>query len=382
MEERTRQALARRFDEHTAQAARLDYLGGHASLRLYWRVNLPPRPEKPWPREENTLMAMVFPEGVDPLASDEKEQSKKPLEVDGKPELPFVTIHRLLEHLSLPVPDIELVDLELGVLLLEDLGNEHFEDLYLEIVKDFGDSPRELRLPTEQLYHRAINLLVDLQSSYVRAQLDRNDNPPDALVQQRQFDRELLRWELDHYIEWGLKAQYGEDVLEDAAEDLDRLFDELVDELVALPSTMVLRDFQSRNMLHKNGKLHLIDFQDALTGPMIYDLVALLRDSYIELPYLVVHRLVDHYTKQGFAAGLDWCDDAELVQRAFNLQTVQRKLKDAGRFIFIDRVKGNPDFLPYYKSSITYVRQALEMLPAYEELADILSEFEPAWHDD
>ena len=70
------------------------------------------------------------------------------------------------------------------------------------------------------------------------------------------------------------------------------------------------------------------------------------------------------------------------MQRAFNLQTVQRKLKDAGRFIFIDRVKGNPDFLPYYKSSITYVRQALEMLPAYDELADLLSEFEPAWHDD
>jgi aminoglycoside/choline kinase family phosphotransferase len=118
-------------------------------------------------------------------------------------------------------------------------------------------------------------------------------------------------------------------------------------------------------------------------GPMIYDLVALLRDSYIELPFVTVRRLVDHYTKQGFAAGLEWCDDPDAVLRAFCLQTVQRKLKDAGRFIYIDRVKGNPSFLDYYKPSIGYVRQALEMLEDdYLELAHLLAEFEPAWHDD
>ena len=272
--------------------------------------------------------------------------------------------------------------MDLGVVLLEDLGEQTFEDLYLEVIEDFGTSPRDLRVPIEQLYHRAINLLVDMQASYERAEFGEQGEVPDELVRSRRFDAKLLRWELDHYREWGLQAQYGEEVLEDAGEELSQWFDRLVEDLLELPQTMVLRDYQSRNIMNKQGTLHLIDFQDALMGPMIYDLVSLLRDSYIELPYLLVHRLVEHYTRQGSAAGLTWCDDPELVQRAFNLQTVQRKLKDAGRFIFIDRVKGNPDFFPYYKTSVEYARQALEMLPEYEEFGDLLSEFEPAWHNE
>lgn len=375
MEERVRQALERLFGEEVAQGARLQNLGGHASLRIYWRVTLP-QTLKELPREEHTLMAMVLPQDFVAGQSDEAGGE------GSVEELPFVTVQRLLKHLSLPVPALDALEMDLGVVLLEDLGEQTFEDLYLEVIEDFGTSPRDLRVPIEQLYHRAINLLVDMQASYERAEFGEQGEVPDELVRSRRFDAKLLRWELDHYREWGLQAQYGEEVLEDAGEELSQWFDRLVEDLLELPQTMVLRDYQSRNIMNKQGTLHLIDFQDALMGPMIYDLVSLLRDSYIELPYLLVHRLVEHYTRQGSAAGLTWCDDPELVQRAFNLQTVQRKLKDAGRFIFIDRVKGNPDFFPYYKTSVEYARQALEMLPEYEEFGDLLSEFEPAWHNE
>ena len=291
-------------------------------------------------------------------------------------------VHRLLEHMDVPVPAIDRVDMERGVLVLEDLGEEEFEHLAHQIEDDFGPELGGMRAPLEQLYHRAINLLVEIQRSYKQTQYDHTVEPPESIAFERSFDRELLRWELDHYREWGLEAQYGEGVLEGTEGELAEWFDRLVDELLELHPTLVMRDYQSRNLMQKEGKLYLIDFQDALIGPYPYDLVALLRDSYVELPYMVVHRLIDHYVQQGVAAGLSWCDDAEAVHRAFNLQTVQRKLKDAGRFVYIDRVKDNPDFLPYYRASIGYVRQALEMLPEYRELADIIAEFEPAWHDE
>ncbi len=382
MEARIRQALSELFDDDTAQAARLENLGGHASLRIYWRIHLPHASS--WPRDEFTRMAMVIPtERLDSIHQSEEGQSS----ANGEPpsaELPFVDVHRFLSHLTLPVPEIDHVNMELGVLILEDLGDELFEHMYLSIEKNFGSSPADQRLPTEQLYHRAINLMVDVQRSFTQHQYEPATDAPATIATTRAFDAELLRWELDHYTEWGLEAQYGEDVLGDAKQELERIFDHLVQEILELPQTLVMRDYQSRNIMNKNDKLHLIDFQDALMGPVVYDLVALLRDSYIELPYVTVHRLVDYYSRQGFAAGLSWCDDAAAIQRAFNLQTIQRKLKDAGRFIFIDRVRNNPDFLPYYTPSIGYVRQALEMLDddIYMELADILAEFEPAWHND
>lgn len=134
--------------------------------------------------------------------------------------------------------------------------------------------------------------------------------------------------------------------------------------------------------MEKHDRFFIIDFQDALRGSIVYDLVALLRDSYIELPPDLVRTLVEHYTRQGYAAGLGWCRDEDEVMRAFHLQTVQRKLKDAGRFIFIDRVKGNPDFLPYYDASIRYVRDALLELPDFDDLAALLDRVEPAWDAD
>jgi aminoglycoside/choline kinase family phosphotransferase len=135
----------------------------------------------------------------------------------------------------------------------------------------------------------------------------------------------------------------------------------------------------------KRDELYLIDFQDALIGPYIYDLVALLRDSYIQLPFVIVSRLVDHYINQGQAAGLPWCHDATAVHHAFHLQTVQRKLKDAGRFVFIERVKGNPSFLQYYDPSIFYVKQSLEELEGYDgrseisALSELLSRVDPSF---
>jgi aminoglycoside/choline kinase family phosphotransferase len=129
---------------------------------------------------------------------------------------------------------------------------------------------------------------------------------------------------------------------------------------------LVHRDFQSRNLMVtsvRDGEpsLTLIDFQDALLGSSAYDLVALLRDSYVELPPDEVLAHVAFF--------IDRCriEDENKFRNLFYLQTAQRKLKDAGRFVFIDRVRGNPGFLRWIPTSLKYARDALAAIP---ELAD------------
>jgi hypothetical protein len=111
-------------------------------------------------------------------------------------------------------------------------------------------------------------------------------------------------------------------------------------------------------MVRPNGKICWIDFQDALLGPRVYDLVALLNDSYQEFDRAFVEaRLGEFAASMGYAEA----DRAQLVHE-FDYVTVQRKLKDAGRFVFIDRVKENPAFLRFVVPTIRKVSDALERL--------------------
>jgi aminoglycoside/choline kinase family phosphotransferase len=377
MEERIREALVELFAEDVAEAAELENLGGHASLRIYWRVTVPVGADTP--RGEQTLMAMVLPQSEEALKSEEGMSS----EAEPPDELPFVNVHRYLASLGLPVPDIDLVDMDLGVLLLEDLGDQTFEESVLDLSRQ-GDLTSEAQDEAFlDLYREVIDLLVDFQQAVLRSMVDEDfGTNDDCIAFGRSFDADLLRWELDHYLEWGLEARLeGEDAERVSArrDELVAKFDQIVDQLLDVQQTLVLRDYQSRNLMHKEGAWQIIDFQDALKGPFIYDLVALLRDSYIELESDAVDTLLGYYIERGEEAALPWCADEDKVYEAFHLQTIQRKLKDAGRFVYIDQVKGNASFLQYYDSSIRYVREALEKVPGWDELAQILSEVEPSW---
>ena len=371
MEERIRRTLTEVFDPQIAQAAELENLGGHASLRIYWRIHLPQDldPPRVFPRGESTLMAMVLPEGGDWLQSAEGQSST----ATAPKELPFVDVQRYLANIGMPVPSIDRIDMETGVLLLEDLGDRLFEDAVLDT--QAGPDPSGARLST---YREAIDLLVSFQAA-VENDRTRQQGPRQTIAYSRSFDAELLRWELDHYLEWGLQAQQGREPIAFAEKALAGFFDQIVSALTEAPQTLVLRDYQSRNIMFKKDRWILIDFQDAMIGPVVYDLVALLRDSYIELPPEEVQILLDYYIHRGAASGLPWCDQADPIRRLFHLQTVQRKLKDAGRCIFIDRVKNNPSFLGYYGPSIQYVKDALAHLPELQGLQLLLQELEPGF---
>ncbi|MBK7865262.1 MAG: phosphotransferase, partial [Archangiaceae bacterium] len=279
-------------------------LKGDASNRSYYRVSVGP---KSW-------VVMVMP----PDASKKSEEASKG---EAPAELPFVNVHRYLSKLGVRVPRIIEFDEPANMMVLEDLSDVTFEQALLTTGK------------REQLYSDAIDLLA-------RMRLAAEKSPdPSCLAFTRAFDEDLYDWELHHFREWGLEAWSGQKPTADERADLDRIFRRISRELAAAPRGFTHRDYQSRNLMVKDGELVVIDFQDALQGPRQYDLVALLRDSYVELERPFVEEMLRRYLSK-----VGGGDEREFV-RFFDLLSVQRKLKDAGRFEFINRVKGNPGFL-------------------------------------
>jgi len=182
--------------------------------------------------------------------------------------------------------------------------------------------------------------------------------PEGSVVASRAFDADLLAWEIDHFREWGLEAR-GVALSADDAALFAAIGARLAARIAALPRGFTHRDYQSRNlMVRASGGLVWIDFQDALLGPRVYDLVALLNDSYQEFDRPFVEARLDEFAR---ASKMTDEERRELVFQ-FDLVTVQRKLKDAGRFVFIDRVKGNPSFLRFVTPTVKKVKASLARL--------------------
>ncbi|MCA1665419.1 MAG: phosphotransferase [Myxococcales bacterium] len=319
---------------------RLETLAGGASIRRYHRVTVD---GGKWP----TVMVMEL--GDNPLKSEEAAKGATPT------ELPFINVQRYLQRAGAAVPAIHRFDADRGFIYLEDLGDITFESR----VAAASDDVRA------RYYGEAIDQLVALQR-FAAAHPD-----PECVAFSRGFDYELLKWELDHFREYGLEAQ-GLMLSQSERDEVDKIFCRIAEELAGEPRGFVHRDYQSRNLMVQDldgaPRLRIIDFQDALLGTRAYDLVGLLRDSYVALSPTLLDQLVAHFVT---AAQID----AVRFQRLFDLQVVQRKLKDAGRFVFIDRVKHNPSFLAHIPNSLDYVARSLARLPELGTLRDILSRY-------
>src|SRR5438045_2887414 len=221
-----------------------------------------------------------------------------------------------------------------------------------------------------RIYQNAIDQLARL-----RAHAERNPDQG-CVAFSRAFDYDLYQWEFEHFIEYGLLGR-GAKPSEAELTTLRTHFNAISKELAAAPRSFTHRDYQSRNiMVLPKGEQVVIDFQDALQGPRQYDLVALLRDSYVELDRPLIDAMLKRYLKAFEKEGGAQLDAGEFAA-FFDLLTVQRKLKDAGRFVFIDRVKKNPSFLVHIPSSLHYVRDALKRRPELREVRGILEKHVP-----
>jgi len=263
-----------------------------------------------------------------------------------KRRLPFIELRELLENARVRVPVLYGALPEQGVLVVEDLG---------ETLAD-----RLERAPSEReaLYRRAV---LDLAA----AQRALRELPEDSIVRTRSFDRELLTWEVEHFREWGVEA-LGVTLNDSELSAFTRATSYLVESMLSFEQGFVHRDYQSRNLMAlSDGTLAWIDFQDALLGPRAYDLVALLRDSYQSFDEGFVLARLGEY---GEACGLDDEQRARL-RVELDLITVQRKLKDAGRFVFFERTRGDASYLRYFVPTLELVLGALQRLPALPVLS-------------
>jgi aminoglycoside/choline kinase family phosphotransferase len=324
-----------------APHAPVQKLKGDASNRSYYRVGDLP---------QSSVLRVMPPDAL--------KKSEEAMGGDVPTELPFVNVHRYLTALGVRVPRIHRFDEPAGMMVLEDLGDLTFEQA-LEGGKRWQD-----------YYPRAVELLAKL-----RVLAERRPDPK-CLAFSRAFDVPLYHWELHHFREWGLEAWSNRKPTPAEAAELETHFQAISNALAAEPKGFTHRDYQSRNLMVKEGELVVIDFQDALLGPRQYDLVALLRDSYVELPRDFVEAMVAHYLEAYRSAGGERLDASAFLQ-TFDLLTVQRKLKDAGRFEYINRVKGNPGFLVSIPASLRYVRDALERRPELVPMRRILARYVP-----
>ncbi len=327
------------------ESAALTPLAGDASNRRYFRLTLQTAPAS------LILMQLADPEG---FKKSEEAVSGASAQIT---ELPFTNVLAHLQRTGVTVPQLHYYDREAGLLYLEDFGD-------LTLAEACRAAPRA---KVESLYRQAIEELVQFQV--------RGTTPPDlgCIAFHRRFDVPLLMWEFDHFLEYGIAARLGRPMDPADAAAIRAEFQTIAELLAGQPQVFVHRDYHSRNLMVDGSRIGIIDFQDALMGPATYDLASLLKDAYIELDEVLVNGLIDHFLDGVAAQGQGWTDRVAF-RRLFDLTSIQRNLKAAGRFVYIDQVKHNPKFLADIPRVLGYVKRNLLKYP---ELATLRRHLAP-----
>ena len=274
--------------------------------------------------------------------------------------LPFVRVAALFDAMPLPVPAILERAGDLGLLALEDLG-----DVTLQAHLGAASAQEHSRL-----YRQAVSFVETLQR---RGQdLASPAYPPYGVA----FDEEKLLWELEFFTKHYLQAYRGATMAPALAAALTRQWRLLAAELAAEPRVLCHRDYHSRNLMLHDGGLYIIDFQDARLGPDTYDLVSLLRDSYVDLPEGTVEELIAYFVAlkrpEGTpAAFVAWEQD---YRRRFDVMALQRNLKALGTFGFQTSARQNTVYIQYIPRTIRHVQKNLARHRRFDELRDLLAQ--------
>ena len=262
-------------------------------------------------------------------------------------KLPFCRVAQLMAAMPLPVPAVLDQAGDLGILLLEDLGD-------VTLQAHLGAAPAEEH---SRLYRQAVGLIEALQRR--GAELASPDYPPYHVA----FDVEKLLWELEFFTRHYLEAYRGATIGAGDREALRAEWQSMADELASEPRVLCHRDYHSRNLMLHEGRLYIIDFQDARLGPDTYDLVSLLRDSYVDLPEAAVEELIAYFIALKRPAGAEteshraW---EASFRRRFDVMALQRNLKALGTFGYQTSARRNPVYIQYIPRTIRHVQKNLE----------------------
>lgn len=271
--------------------------------------------------------------------------------MDAPPErenlAPFVAVAALLHDAGLHAPRVLAEDRQRGYLLLTDLGRQ----TYLDVI-DAANADR---------------LMDDAIGALLRWQLASRPGvlPP--------YDAALLQRELDLFPDWYV-GRHLQRVLSPAHRQmLSGIERRLIDSALAQPRVYVHRDYMPRNLMLAAPNPGILDFQDAVEGPISYDLVSLLRDAFRSWPAEQVETWMWRYWARAAAAGLPVGNDFAAFRRACDWMGLQRHLKVIGIFARINYRDGKPHYLGDVSRFIRYVR---EVAAAYADMAPLLCLFD------
>lgn len=268
---------------------------------------------------------------------------------------PFLSVLNHFAKNSIRVPRVIGMDERLGLVLLEDLG-----DLTLE--RKFWESQNQEA--SLSFYKQAVDELVKI---HFHSTLDRSE----CTAFHIRFDVEKFLWEMkygqDNLLSGVCKFQFSEKL----NADLTSVFIDICERLDREPKFIAHRDYHSRNLMIKLNEMRVIDFQDARLGPIQYDLVSLLRDSYVNLNDQMCHILTEDYLQK---ANSFLPDDfsREHFDRIYELQTIQRCFKACGSFSSFYNHRNDTRYLKYISHTLRKVLKSLEHFPEYKLFASVL----------
>jgi len=288
-----------------AEPARVEPASADASFRRYFRV---------W-HAQGTSIAMDAPPGHEDIG-------------------PYVQVAALMDAAGVHVPRVLAQDAALGFLLLTDLGDRQ----YLDALRQGEDAAR--------LYEDALRSLVRIQAHAATAGL-----PP--------YDAGRLRQEMDLFPAWFLARHLGLEPSPVERKLLEETFAFLIASARRQPAVVVHRDYHSRNLMVCIGRNPgILDFQDAVIGPVTYDLVSLLKDCYVTWPRERVEAWVDLYRRLAAESGLAVDPDRGAFLRDFDLMGLQRHLKVLGIFARLWYRDGKAGYLRDLPRVLDYVLEA------------------------
>ncbi|BCX70846.1 aminoglycoside phosphotransferase family protein [Pseudomonas izuensis] len=260
---------------------------------------------------------------------------------------PFVDIAFLLAKSGINVPKIYAEDLERGFLLLNDLGNK----TYLDVI----DSEN-----ADDLFKDALQALLAFQQLPMVAPLP-------------SYDVALLRRELELFPEWYVKRELGVEF--DAAQQVlwQQVSDLLIDSALAQPKVLVHRDYMPRNLMLSEPNPGVLDFQDAVYGPVTYDVTCLFKDAFLSWPEERVRGWLESYWQQAVVLNIPVQPDFEDFLRASDLMGVQRHLKVIGIFARICHRDGKPRYLGDVPRFFSYIEAVIARRPELAGLDVLLA---------
>lgn len=263
----------------------------------------------------------------------------------------FVELAQQFRTLGVQTPEIYRQDLAQGFLLLTDFGDH----LYYDALTPANAT---------ELYQRAFTSLLQIQSYPFKC------NTPLA-----PFDMDLYRHKMSWFSEYYCQQQLGFNLTEKQKNILDQSITLLIEAAQQQPQVGVHYDYHSRNlMLLDQQQVGVLDFQDAVRGPISYDLIALLRDCYIDWPPEQVATWIESFRQQALQAGILTEDNPQQFKRWCDWTTLQRHLKCIGIFARLNIQTHQSNYLAYIPRSLNYIRQVSCLYPEFEALDQLLEQ--------